>query len=212
MQLEIIPAILVKTREELVERIEKVKPHVKTVQIDIMDNEFVPNKTIGLESLKNLPKGIDYEFHWMVQFPEYWIKMIKGNHLHIVHLESLMSWDNVRWAIRESGGRLGIAINPETSVEEAYKFEKEVKYILVMTVRPGFDGQKYIQEMEEKVEKLRKRYPDFDIEVDGGINAETISRAVKAGANKLVAASAIFSKPDAEKAIAELRKKAGAVL
>ncbi|MDO8554338.1 MAG: ribulose-phosphate 3-epimerase [Candidatus Micrarchaeota archaeon] len=210
MQLELIPAILVKTREDLVERIELVKKYVKTVQIDIMDNEFVPNKTIGLESLRDLPKGVQYEFHWMVHNPEFWIKQIKGNHLHIVHIEAEMNWENVKLVVRENGGRLGIALNPETSVNYIFPYEKDVKYVLAMTVRPGFDGQSYIKEVEKKIEKIKLRYPEFDIEVDGGINIETIGGAVKAGANKLVAASAIFSKPDIGKAITELKKAAEA--
>ncbi len=210
MQLELIPAILVKTREDLVERIELVKRYVKTVQIDIMDNEFVPNKTIGLNSLKDLPKGVQYEFHWMVHNPEFWINEIKGNYLHIVHVEADMNWENVKSVVRKNGGRLGIALNPNTPADFVFSYEKDVKYVLVMTVQPGFDGQKYITGIEKKIDQIRKRYPEFDIEVDGGINMATIGGAVKAGANKLVAASSIFSKPDAGKAIAELKKEAEA--
>ncbi len=204
---EIIAAILVKASADLVKQIEQVKSRLKTVQIDIMDNDFVPNKTIGIEELRNLPKGIEYEFHWMVQYPERWISELReqaGFHggLHLVHAEAKMDFGKVRKAVAAIGGKLGIAFNPETSLDKVLAFEKDTNYFLAMTVHPGFSGQQYIPEVEEKIKILRSRYPDYDIEVDGGINAETIKRAVAAGANKIVAASAIFGRGFGEKEIA----------
>jgi ribulose-phosphate 3-epimerase len=193
MEVEVIPAILVKSREELLSHIEKVKPSVKTVHIDIMDNIFVPNKTIGLESLTNLPSGILYEFHWMVKDPENWISKVPGKHMHLIHVETISDWKKIEKAC-PVGGKLGLVINPSTSIEKLYPYinEKEIKKVLFMTVNPGFYGQKYIAEVESKVQAFRAKFPKLEIEVDGGINPETAERASEAGANILAAASAIF--------------------
>ncbi|MEK6979643.1 MAG: ribulose-phosphate 3-epimerase [Candidatus Micrarchaeota archaeon] len=207
MTIEIIPAILVKSREELMSRLAAVSNYVKTVQIDVMDGKFVPNTTIGADDLKDLPSGIQYEFHWMVSRPQEWIRKIKGPHIHIPHAEALQTIDDFKEvfkAVEESGGRLGIAINPETSLEKILPFMDKFERVLIMTVHPGFDKQKYIAAMETKIARLRSLFPKLDIEVDGGINIHTIGAAVSAGANKLAAASAIFSVPDVKNAITGL--------
>ena len=201
MDVEVIPAILVKSREELIAQIEKVKQNVKTVHIDIMDNAFVPNSTVGLESLTNLPSGISYEFHWMVKDPENWISKVPGKHRHLVHVETIFDWSEIE-KTRALGGEIGLAINPPTSIEKIYPYinDKGIKEVLIMTVNPGFSGQKYIVEVESKIRSLRAKFPNLEIEVDGGINAETSERASEAGANFLAASSAIFmakSIPDA---------------
>jgi len=192
MQLEIIPAILVKTREELLSRISLVKDHVNIIQLDIMDGEFVPNKTIGLESLHGLPDA-NYEFHWMVFNPEKWIEKTPGPHMHLVHVETINDFDKIMSTIKQAGGRLGLAINPETPVEKLIPYLSNVEEVLVMTVRPGFSGQKYMVEMEDKIRKIRELKPSMNIEVDGGVCLQTIHGAYCAGANYLAAASAVFS-------------------
>jgi transketolase len=193
MEVAVIPAILVKSREELLEYIEKVKQNVTCVHIDIMDNIFVPNKTIGLESLTNLPPEILYEFHWMVKDPENYISKIPGKHLHLVHVETISDWNEIKKALTD-GAELGLAINPPTPVEKLYPYiyDKAVTQVLFMTVNPGFSGQKYIADVESKIHVLREKFPNLKIEVDGGINPDTSQRASEAGANILAASSAIF--------------------
>ncbi len=202
MDVEVIPAILVKSREELLAQIEKVKPSVTTVHIDIMDNIFVPNNTIGLEGLTNLPSGILYEFHWMVKDPENWISKVPGKHVHLVHVEAISDWNEIEKA-RVDGGKIGLAINPPTPIEKLYPYitDKEVKKVLLMTVNPGFCGQKYIAEVESKINALRAKFPELEIEVDGGINPETSERASEAGANILAASSAIFMAKNISEAV-----------
>ena len=210
VKFELIAAILVKTRDDLIKQIAQVKPYLKTVQIDIMDNDFVPNKTIGLAELKDLPDGVKYEFHWMVQNPENWIISMKHvkNALHLVHVEAKMDFEKVRQAVKAVGGKLAIAFNPETPVDRLFAYANETNYFLAMTVHPGFSGQKYITAVEDKIKALRECYPYYDIEIDGGINVDTIKRAVAAGANKIVAASAIFGQKDISLAIKKLQKAA----
>lgn len=207
MEAVVIPAILVKTREDLLRRIHQVDGLVPEIQLDIMDGVFVPNKTIGIEDLHGLPPA-RYEFHWMVADPERWIAQVPGPHMHLIHVETITSIEEVESAVRKAGGRLGLAINPETPLEKLLPFAQKAGRILVMTVHPGFSGQKYIREMGPKIRRLRSLYPALDIEVDGGINQETIAHAYSCGANILAAASAIFSSDDVKGAIEALRKRA----
>jgi ribulose-phosphate 3-epimerase len=209
MPLEVIPAILVKDRGELLRRIAAVSPHVKTVHIDVMDNRFVPNRTVGLESFSDLPSSVHYEFHWMVEHPESYIAGLPGPYLHIVHCEAVKDWGVVEEAVRRAGGALGIAFNPATPTGKIIGLASKTKRILAMTVVPGFDGQKYMAEVELKISELRARFPAMEIEVDGGINPETAARAVKAGADKLAASSAIFTKDDKKLAIAMILRSCG---
>lgn len=208
MKAEIIPAILVYSRAELLQKIHRVKPFVKSIQIDVMDGVFVKNITLDARHLGGLPEGVSYEFHWMVEQPERSIRMVKGNHLHIVHVETLKSIANVEAAVKSSGGRLGVAINPETPLEKALPYAKKAERVLVMTVNPGYSGQKYLEGVEDKIRELRRAFKDKEIEVDGGINKGTAYRAAAAGADKIAAASAIFNSFSIEKAINELRESA----
>ncbi|NYZ73614.1 ribulose-phosphate 3-epimerase [Candidatus Micrarchaeota archaeon] len=207
MEPEVVPAILVKTRSDLIRSISQVRGLSKEIQIDIMDGRFVPNTTVGIEDLKDLPEA-RYEFHWMVNEPERWIVQVPGPHMHLVHIEAVKSFEAVEQAVKKSGGKLGIAINPETSLELALRLVPKAERVLIMTVHPGFSGQSYIREMCGKIRRLRKLYPKLDIEVDGGINNETAAHAYSCGANILAAASAIFAAKDAKKAIAGLIKSA----
>lgn len=212
MEPEIIPAILAYDRNELLDKIRKVKPYVKTVQIDIMDGVFVPNITLPLREMKGLPDDVEYEFHWMIEQPERYITEINGKHTHIVHYEVISfdedGFEKAAKAVKKTGGRLGIAINPGTSLEDALPYLKKVDYILVMSVRPGFSGQEYRPSIEEKVSKLRKMFKKKDIEVDGGLNNKTAYSAAAAGANKIAAASAIFAAFEIGAAIKELQESA----
>lgn len=207
-KIEIVPAILVKSREELLRKIEIVRPYVKNVQIDVMDGVFVPNKTIGIEELQDLPKGIRYEFHWMVHKPEEWIEKINGSFLHCVHVEARMDFERVKEAVREKKGKIGIVINPPTPLERAERYIKDVEEVMVMAVNPGFSNQKYIESVEEKIKTLRKKYPRIRVSVDGGINLETIGRAARAGASKFYTASAVFSAEKPGEAIKKLKEEA----
>jgi ribulose-phosphate 3-epimerase len=202
MDLEIIPAILVKSNEELVRRINLVKPYVRTVQIDVMDGKFVQNTTVT--DFSNLPRGVNYEFHWMVENPIDHIQKVPGKHIHLVHIETVSEWKELEKVNELVGGKLGLAFNPETQLARVTPYLEKVSRFLVMTVNPGFDKQKYIPEMETKIHDLRMLDSTIDIEVDGGINLETIGMAAAAGANKFDVASAIFGSKDIEKTIRDL--------
>ena len=141
MEIEVIPAILSKQKEDLLHKILLVKGLVKTIQLDIMDGKFVPNTTVGLNDILDLPPA-HYEFHWMVKDPQNWISKIKGNHIHLVHIETIdslnQSFDKLLSVVKGVGGEMGLAINPETPLENVLPYVSKVKRVLVMSVHPGF--------------------------------------------------------------------------
>lgn len=205
-EIEIIPAVLAKTKELLLDYINRVSPYVSSIHIDVMDNKFVPNLTIGLDEIKLMPRNLKYEFHWMVENPEKWIANVNGSHMHIIHIETIKeNWEEIKRLVGKTRSKLGIAINPETSVERLLPYINDIDEILVMSVHPGFSGQKYIKEVEEKVLFLRSKFPELIIEIDGGINSETAKSAVKAGVNRLAVASAIFKYENVKEAIEKLK-------
>ncbi len=208
-ELEVIPAVLAKSSEEMKAKIDLVTPHVKTIHIDMMDGKFVPNTTLSTEeTARVLVPGKYYIFHWMVERPEDEIPKLGDlakEALHLVHAEVI---GRERWDLLKGMGKIGIAINPETPLEKIEEFVGETNEFLVMSVHPGFSNQKYIPDVEEKIRELRRRKPDANIEIDGGVGPETAGGAASAGANRLAAASAIFGKDDVSQAIADIRKAA----
>lgn len=199
---EIIAAILSKTKDDMLNKLSLVKPYLKTVQLDMMDGKFVPNTTLKPDELPELDRYFNYEFHWMYEEPEKWIGNFKDA-LHLVNVEILNS---NRWKkIKAIAPKIGIAINPPTPFDVLLPYINETDEFLVMTVNPGFSGQRYIKECEEKIKKIRELRPDANIEVDGGIDEKTAVSAIRAGANKLVAASAIFGGNDVGSAIKKLK-------
>lgn len=173
-----------------------------------MDGQFVNNKTLSIDQIVDkLPRGLNYEFHWMVKNPAQHIEHVKGNYLHLVHAEAINDFDSLIKTIRLNGGKLGIAINPSTNIETISNYMSYTHRILVMSVNPGFSYQAYIPEVELKVKELSK-IERLDVEMDGGINEQTIRRGFLAGARKFAAASAVFGKENVKVAIENLYKSA----
>ncbi|VVB66023.1 Ribulose-phosphate 3 epimerase family protein [Candidatus Gugararchaeum adminiculabundum] len=209
MAIEVIAAVLVKSREDLMRRISLVKGVVSAAQIDVMDNEFVPNKTIWPNEFGTLPGGIPYELHWMVFNPEKWIIQVPGNHLHLVHIETVKDanhWNAIKQAAKTAGGKLGLVINPPTPIEKLTPFIKDVSRVMVMGVNPGFSGQSFIPETADKISAIAKRFPKIEIEVDGGVGIETGEKVSEAGADKLAAASSIYAAPNLAQAVKEIKE------
>lgn len=202
--MEVIPAILAKTREELNNKLEKVLLLTKKVQIDIMDGKFVPNQTISLDSITFNP-NIKYEIHLMVSDPLEYIKKYP-HFFYIIHIETIKNKEEFEKIKAITNKNFALAINPSTNVEELFPYLKEVNEVLVMSVNPGFSGQRYIEDIEEKIKILREKFPNLTIGVDGGINEYTAFRAASAGANKLIAASAIFLSHNIREAISKLEE------
>lgn len=204
---EIVPAILVKDKSDFSSKIAAVAPHVKRVQIDVMDGKFVPNATLAPEEFTPIPPHLIVEYHLMVNEPLEYVKRIgKKGAIYEMHVESLKDVDAAISEVKRIGGRVALVVSPDTPVEKLEPYLKKIEHVLVMTVYPGFSGQSYLSKMEEKMRWLKAR--GVVVEVDGGVGIGSAKTAARAGATLLDVASAIFSKPDTKKAIEELKKDA----
>ena len=183
------------------------------LHLDVMDGHFVPNLTIGPPLIKSLRphSGLLFDTHLMITNPlEHAASFAKaGSDLITFHIEVV---DDPVQAVRDLRAldvRVGVTLNPPTPAESIWPVVELVDMVLVMSVNPGFGGQEFIEDALPKLSAIRKRLrPDQRLEVDGGINAETITRVVEAGADTLVAGSAIFAEPDPVAAMDHLRRLA----
>ncbi|QCD96674.1 ribulose-phosphate 3-epimerase, cytoplasmic isoform [Vigna unguiculata] len=183
------------------------------LHMDIMDGHFVPNLTIGapvIESLRKHTKAY-LDCHLMVTNPLDYVEPLAkaGASGFTFHVETLKNdWEELIQRIKSHGMRPGVSVKPGTPIEEVFPLveaENPVEMVLVMTVEPGFGGQKFIPQMMDKVRILRKKYPSLDIEVDGGLGPSTIEVAASAGANCIVAGSSVFGAPEPAQVISLLR-------
>jgi len=197
-KIEIVPSILSADAGRLDEQVKEAeRGGADRIQVDVMDGHFVPNLTFGplvVEAVRratNLP----IEAHLMVERPELFIEAFvkAGATLIEVQVESTMSLYRTVMQIKELGAQAGVAINPATSIEALREILPYITTVNVMTVEPGFGGQKFIVHSPEKIRRLREIAPDIEIEVDGGIDAASAPLVVKAGATVLVAGSAVFA-------------------
>lgn len=206
--IEVVPTIIAQDFEELKEKLKKVESYVSWVQLDVMDGQFVDNATWNnpLE-LKELKSQAKWEVHLMIDRPEArldnWIA--SGVKRIIFHYESTDKHRKIIKEIKQAGLKVGLAINPETSIEMLDKFIDRLDLILVMTVHPGEGGQSLLPKTLDKIKQLRQKYPSVNIEVDGGINLETAPLVIQAGANFLASGSAIFKSQNIKDTINQLK-------
>jgi len=206
--IEIIPTILVKSFKEIKERIRKVENYVNWAQLDIMDGKFVNNETWNdSNDLKNFKTRAKLEAHLMIEKPEQkiddWLENVDRV---IVHYEASNNIEDLIKKAKDKGKQIGLAINPETSIEAVNPFLKDLDLVLCMTVQPGWGGQEFKDEVLSKIETLRMTWPDGNIEVDGGINPETSKKAINAGVNLICAGTYIFKSKDIKQAIENLKR------
>jgi ribulose-phosphate 3-epimerase len=196
-KVEIVPSILSADLTRLGDQVkEAVAAGADRIQVDVMDGHFVPNLTFGplvVEAVRRMTK-LPIEAHLMVERPELYIEAFAraGATLIEVQVESTTSLYRTVQAIKELGAEAGVAINPATPVEALREILPYITTVNVMTVEPGFGGQKFIAHSPEKIRRVRAMAPKIEIEVDGGIDAKTAPLVVKAGATVLVAGSAVF--------------------
>jgi|TARA_Y100000294_G_scaffold9580_1_gene9137 ribulose-phosphate 3-epimerase len=207
-KIKIVPSILSANQDRLQEEINEIEEHSDLLQVDVMDNKFVPNITPQAELLKKFDTKVPLDIHLMVQEPsEKYIKTfinankkLKINNI-TVHYEACSNLDKTLNFIKKNNIKAAVAINPKTSLDAIKDRLDDVDMVLVMTVEPGFSGQKFMESCMDKVKELRRLRPELDIQVDGGVNDETAAIAAKAGANVLVVSSFIFKSEDKVKAI-----------
>ncbi|MBO1204717.1 MULTISPECIES: ribulose-phosphate 3-epimerase [Staphylococcus] len=184
------------------------KAGVDGVHFDVMDGQFVPNISIGLPILEAVRKGtcLPIDVHLMIEEPEKYVELFaeQGADMISVHVEATPHIHRVIQQIKNANVQAGVVINPGTPVESIAPVLKMVDYVLVMTVNPGFGGQSFIQESLDKLDQLSniKKELDltFEVEVDGGINDETVKSVIEHGATMLVAGSYFFKQDDYQSA------------
>ncbi len=208
--IEISPSILSADFSKLAAEIAEVEATgIKMIHLDVMDGHFVPNITFGPPIVAKLRKhsNLIFDTHLMITDPEkYAPAFIEAGADHITfHIETVNEPAKFIEHLHSLGVTCGVTLNPETPVETIEQVAPLCDMILVMTVHPGFGGQKFIDEAARKCTRIREiAGPDIRIEVDGGIDTTTASTAVSYGADTLVAGNAIFGKPDRCQAIKDI--------
>jgi ribulose-phosphate 3-epimerase len=211
---KIAPSILSADFSRLGEEIKDVEiGGADYIHIDVMDGHFVPNITIGpliVEAIRPITK-LPLDVHLMIENPDQFIEAFakSGADYITVHVEACKHLHRTIHYIRSFGVKPGVVLNPATPVESIMHIISDVDMVLLMSVNPGFGGQAFIPEVLNKVRTLRKMIDDkglqVEIEIDGGVNAETAKQCIEAGATVLVAGSAVYNQKDREQAIAALR-------
>lgn len=200
--MKISPSIISSDLLELGKQVDKCNSAgAYSLHLDVMDGHFVPNLTMGFDIIRSIRSRTDLilESHLMIERPDFYYRRFieSGTDVVLVHVEAPVRLSSLQDDIISLGAKFGIVVNPETPVEYTYPFLEKSSVLLIMSVHPGFSGQKFINSTLEKVSEARS-YIDSKglqtlIEIDGGINNETGQLAVDAGADILVSASYIFS-------------------
>ena len=217
--LEIVPSILSADLTRLGEQVKEAQAAgADRVQVDVMDGRFVPNITFGplvVEAVRR-SSSLPIEAHLMIVEPERYVADFAsaGADVIIVHQEAALHLHRLIEQIHQLGKKAGVALNPSTPAATLEDILGDLDHVLVMTVNPGFGGQKFIESTLSKIARVRQmmkeRGLDRDIEVDGGIGTETAPRVVKAGANLLVAGASVFAgRESVAEAIRHLRASVG---
>jgi ribulose-phosphate 3-epimerase len=213
--IDIAPSILSADFSRLGEEIEAVERGGATIlHVDVMDGHFVPNLTLGLPVVKSIAQATELpvDAHLMISEPGRYAQQFveAGARMVSVHVEADAHLHRTLASIKSAGAQAGVVLNPATPIESLGEALQFADYVLVMSVNPGFGGQKFIPTSVDKVRRLRRmieeRKLDTRIEIDGGIDLENIASVITAGAEIIVAGSAIFGAADPEAAVRGLRE------
>lgn len=208
--IELIPSILVKTKEEMLEKILAIEPYGERVHLDVTDGIFVSNMTIGgFEEVEAIETTLKIDTHLMVSKPENHIRRWLETPVDkiIFHIEATQKALEIITTIKEGERMVGIALNPSTPLSAIKKIINDVDFVHFMTVEPGFYGGQFLETVIQKISDCRYFYPDKPIEVDGGINPKNAPELVKAGASTLIVGSYIWQSGDVGKAIQTMKKE-----
>lgn len=213
MDIKISPSMLASDYANLEAELKKCEDGgADLIHLDVMDGHFVPNISIGAPVIKAMKRvcGVPFDVHLMISDPYRYIDdfIDAGADIITLHTECDSDIGKTVDKIIAGGCKAALAVKPSTPVEEVYPYLDRLSMVLVMTVEPGFGGQSFMESTMPKIEKLRKKCPNLDIQVDGGINAETVKTAGRAGANVFVAGSAVFKSENPADTIRLLKENA----
>src|SRR5437867_3747884 len=211
--IKIAPSLLSANFAKLAEEIASVERHADLLHLDVMDGHFVPNLTMGPAVVKacRAASKLTFDCHLMIEEPQRYIDSFldAGANMISVHVEAEPHLQRALQLIRDGGAKAGIAVNPATGAESLSTAIEFCDFVLVMTVNPGFGGQRFIEPVVPKIRQIsrviQERGLSVDIEVDGGIDAKTAPVVVDAGARILVAGSAVFGQRDRAAAMEAIR-------
>lgn len=209
MRSMIIPAILTNDIKDAKQRISQLEGLVEWVQIDIMDNIFVPNVSIKIHDLEGIKTTSKLEAHLMVRNPEdVFEDCARLNFKRVIfHFEAVDNTKEILETMDNFSFEKGIAINPDTSIEKIIPFLEKLDVVLFMSVYPGFQKQKFIPEVLEKIKKLKKISPNTKVAIDGGVNKENIKSIALAGVDDIDVGSAMFVDDEVERNLEELKER-----
>jgi ribulose-phosphate 3-epimerase len=213
MSIKIAPSLLSADFSRLAEELQSVDDGADIIHLDVMDGHFVPNLTIGPAIVKacRAHSAKVFDCHLMIEQPQLYIERFleAGAEMISIHIEAEAHLQRALELIRSGGAKAGIALNPATSAESLTTAIEFCDFVLVMTVNPGFGGQKFIEPVVPKIRRIsqmiQERGLPVEIEVDGGIDAKTARMVVDAGARILVAGSAVFGQRDRAAAMRSIR-------
>jgi ribulose-phosphate 3-epimerase len=212
-KIKLVPTLLTHSFAEFKDKLKKIEKYFSLVQIDIMDNKFVKNKTFyDLAKIRTIRTHLNYELHLMIADPFKLIKKwqnLKKVKKIIFHYEAMKNdeaiFDLITY-LKKRKFKVGLAINPETKLSQVEKFISKIDVLFLLGVKPGWGGQTLKPSILNKAKQARQKYPKLDIEIDGGVNLNNISKVAKSGVNIIAAGTMIFEAEDIEQRLEKIKE------
>ena len=207
----IVPALLTDSKEELIKMLDMCAEFTDFVQVDIMDGEFVPSKSVTLNDLEGINPKVGTEAHLMVNDPVAWIDAFKqlGSKRILFHYEINADHLKVIEEIKNRGLEAGIVLNPQTKIEDIEWLISKLDSVMFMSVNPGFYGAPFIPEVLEKIKSFKKRFPNMTVAIDGGVKTDNLKDIVSSGVDYVCVGSAVLKAENPKEAFLTLSKNYG---